>query len=63
MDLRSTNGTLVNGISLKGGCLLHDGDCLTFGGYEVNLKVVNPGELEDTTLGATLALRRRRRSA
>ncbi len=59
-DLRSTNGSFVNGIRLKQPCLLHDGDTLTFGGYEVEVKVVNPGELEDDGGGATLPIRRRR---
>ena len=51
-DLGSTNGSLLNNRPLtKSRVPLHDNDCLSFGGYEVNLDVLAPGEFPDLELG------------
>jgi pSer/pThr/pTyr-binding forkhead associated (FHA) protein len=64
-DLGSTNGTLLNSVRLRPNVpvVLHHMDRLNFGGYDVVLKVVNPGELPLHLGGATQTMRRKRRPA
>jgi pSer/pThr/pTyr-binding forkhead associated (FHA) protein len=52
-DLGSTNGSELNGRPLRPNALtpLHDDDTLSFGGYEVKVNVLQPGEFPDEELG------------
>jgi hypothetical protein len=51
-DKASTNGSTINDHTLGlGATPIHDGDRLGFGGYEVVVAVLEPGELPDMELG------------
>ncbi|RMG18726.1 MAG: FHA domain-containing protein [Planctomycetota bacterium] len=60
-DLASTNGTELNGRPVPPmlPIPLHDGDVLGFGGYEVRLNVLQPGEFPDEGLGGRTRKMRR----
>jgi pSer/pThr/pTyr-binding forkhead associated (FHA) protein len=63
IDQGSSNGTFVNGHRLKPGdpCFLHDGDRISFAGFEVELRVArSEGRMPNTTRRMSTTRRRPR---